>query len=343
MRSGLRRFRRADAADGGPVGLPAHRLQDAGPGGAPGRGVHPDRRVVAAPQRVGRDHGLRHRSARRLRPADRTPGPAVAGCAGVLLDPRLVRAGRDRRQRYVDGGAWSATSVDLVAGLGLDEVFVIAPMVSFHLDRPDHLLARLERTWRVQVTKRCLNEVEKVRAGGPDVTVLGPGAEDLAAIGGNLMDHREAHPRARDLDPHVDRGAARPGPPGSRPPRLGRLMRAYIPVGWAQLRELDATGRLGGPLRLCTVDPTLARRVTGGRRGGVGVRGAAGRRAVLGGPRRRRRGSGPRGRAPRCADRARRRVGHVRPDRSAGATPRPCSPPISSGSPFRRSRYLLGT
>lgn len=93
--------------------------------------------------------------------------------------------------RYVDGGAWSATSVDLVASLGLDEVYVIAPMVSFHMDRPDHLLARLERTWRVQVTKRCLNEVEKVRAGGTDVTVLGPGAEDLAAIGGNLMDHEK--------------------------------------------------------------------------------------------------------------------------------------------------------
>ncbi len=91
-------------------------------------------------------------------------------------------------RRYVDGGAWSATSADLVANMGLDEVYVIAPMVSFYMDRPDHLLARLERTWRVQVTKRCLSEVEKVRAGGTDVTVLGPGAEDLAAIGGNLMD-----------------------------------------------------------------------------------------------------------------------------------------------------------
>ncbi|MDH3958006.1 MAG: patatin-like phospholipase family protein [Actinomycetota bacterium] len=91
-------------------------------------------------------------------------------------------------RRYVDGGAWSATSVDLLADMGLDEVYVIAPMVSFHMDRPDHLLARLERTWRVQVTKRCLSEVEKVRASGTDVTVLGPGAEDLAAIGGNLMD-----------------------------------------------------------------------------------------------------------------------------------------------------------
>jgi NTE family protein len=33
-------------------------------------------------------------------------------------------------RRYVDGGAWSATSADLLANMGLDEVYVIAPMVA---------------------------------------------------------------------------------------------------------------------------------------------------------------------------------------------------------------------
>lgn len=89
---------------------------------------------------------------------------------------------------YVDGGTWSATNADLMAGQGLDEVFVIAPMVSFHFDRPATMTARLERRWRVQVTKRCLREVEKVRSTGADATVLGPGPEDLEAIGANLMD-----------------------------------------------------------------------------------------------------------------------------------------------------------
>lgn len=89
---------------------------------------------------------------------------------------------------YVDGGACSSTSVDLLAGLELDEVYVVAPMVSFAMDRPDHLLAKIERRWRVQVTKRCLREVEKVRTRGTDVTVIGPGPEDLAMIGANLMD-----------------------------------------------------------------------------------------------------------------------------------------------------------
>lgn len=89
---------------------------------------------------------------------------------------------------YVDGGACSATSVDVVAQAGLDEVYVVAPMVSFTYDSPDSVMARLERRWRVQVTKRCMNEVAKVRAAGTKVTVIGPGAEDLEAIGGNLMD-----------------------------------------------------------------------------------------------------------------------------------------------------------
>lgn len=90
-------------------------------------------------------------------------------------------------RRYVDGGACSATNVDLAAGLGLSEVFVLAPMVSFALDHPTHWRARAERRWRLRVTRRCLREVAKVHRTGTDVTVLGPGPEDLEAIGANLM------------------------------------------------------------------------------------------------------------------------------------------------------------
>ena len=90
---------------------------------------------------------------------------------------------------YIDGGAWSATSVDLLAGVDLDEVYVLAPMLSFAMDQPNTVLGRMERRWRVQVTKRCLTEVDKVRAGGADVVVLGPGPEDLEAMGANVMDN----------------------------------------------------------------------------------------------------------------------------------------------------------
>lgn len=90
---------------------------------------------------------------------------------------------------YIDGGAWSATSADLLANLGLDEVYVLAPMLSFAMDQPNSVLGRMERRWRVQVTKRCLHEVGKLRSGGTSVIVLGPGPDDLEALGANVMDN----------------------------------------------------------------------------------------------------------------------------------------------------------
>jgi NTE family protein len=89
--------------------------------------------------------------------------------------------------RYVDGGACSSTNVDLAAGYDLERVFVLAPMVSFAMDAPRHWQARAERRWRERVTRRCLREVAKVYADGTEVTVVGPGPEDLEAIGSNLM------------------------------------------------------------------------------------------------------------------------------------------------------------
>ena len=89
--------------------------------------------------------------------------------------------------RYVDGGACSATSVDLFAGLGLDEVYVLAPLVSLEMDHPRSLLVRMERRWRSVVTRRCLHEIDKLQADRTKVTLLAPGPEDLQEIGGNVM------------------------------------------------------------------------------------------------------------------------------------------------------------
>ncbi len=91
---------------------------------------------------------------------------------------------------YIDGGAWSATSADVAGAAALDEVYVVAPMVSFEADEPGNLLSRLERRWRGSVTRRCLSEVAELEAQGTQVTVLGPGPDDLEAMGGNIMDGR---------------------------------------------------------------------------------------------------------------------------------------------------------
>lgn len=100
-------------------------------------------------------------------------------------------------RRYVDGGTLSPTSLDLLAGRGLDEVIVLAPMASFDYDDPTTMVAKGERRFRRAMTRRILVEAGKVRRSGASVTILGPGREDLEAIGVNLMDYRR---RAAVLD-----------------------------------------------------------------------------------------------------------------------------------------------
>jgi NTE family protein len=102
--------------------------------------------------------------------------------------------------RYIDGGTASSTSVDLLADQELDEVYVLAPMASFDYDRPAGVAARLERRFRRTVTRRMLSEAATVRRAGVSVTMLGPGREDLEAMGANLMDPRR---RLRVLETSV--------------------------------------------------------------------------------------------------------------------------------------------
>ena len=89
---------------------------------------------------------------------------------------------------YVDGGAVSATAIDVLAHAGLDEVYVVAPMVSFAMDRPRSVTARVERRWRAEVTRTARREAAVVRATGTVVRMIGPGPEDLTVIGANMMD-----------------------------------------------------------------------------------------------------------------------------------------------------------
>jgi NTE family protein len=104
------------------------------------------------------------------------PSAVMASCA----IPGWYQPVRIGTHRYIDGGAWSSTNLDLMIGLGLDEVFVLAPQVSFVKDAPTQ--------WRNRVTLRVLRELARVHADGAEVTVLGPGEEDLEAFGSNLMD-----------------------------------------------------------------------------------------------------------------------------------------------------------
>jgi NTE family protein len=147
---------------------------------------HPRTWIVA----MDYDTGRRVAFGREGAPTAELRDAVMASCAIPGWYAPVAIGGR----RYVDGGACSPTSVDLVMRLELDEVVVLSPMTSLRYDRPTAVAARIERRFRRLSSKRVVGEVKKVAAAGTKVTFLGPGAEDLEVIGANMMD-----PRRREL------------------------------------------------------------------------------------------------------------------------------------------------
>lgn len=92
-------------------------------------------------------------------------------------------------RRYVDGGACSPTSVDLLADEDLDVVYVFAPLATIG-GSPSSPAGRLEHLLRSMVSRRVRKEADVVRESGTRIVLLAPGPVDLDAIGANVMDPR---------------------------------------------------------------------------------------------------------------------------------------------------------
>ncbi|MFF2028356.1 patatin-like phospholipase family protein, partial [Streptomyces sp. NPDC058171] len=93
-------------------------------------------------------------------------------------------------RRFVDGGAASTASADLVLPLALDEVIVLAPMASTGRI-PGRRAARIERRMLRNWMSAGLDaEVARLEAAGTRVLRLDATAEDLAVMGPNFMDGR---------------------------------------------------------------------------------------------------------------------------------------------------------
>jgi len=186
---------------------------------------------------------------------ERVPFGRTGACPATLAEavmascaiPGWYQPVRIGDHRFIDGGAWSSTNLDLLAGEGLDEVFVLAPRASFDADAPTQWATRLERQWRSRVTRRVLREASTVHRRGTEVTILGPGREDLEAMGGNLMDlSRRPAVIETSLRTSVlalrepDLLPARQKIEGSRP----TMTRVYIPLNASGLRSLSTDGAI---------------------------------------------------------------------------------------------------
>jgi NTE family protein len=132
------------------------------------------------------DSGQRVVFGREGAPLAPLPDAVIASCSIPGWYEPVTINGR----RYVDGGVRSPTSLGLLAGAGVDEVYVLAPMASIESDSPRKPHERLERRLRWLMTHALLRDAHTLRARGIKVTVITPGPEDLAVMGVNLMDPR---------------------------------------------------------------------------------------------------------------------------------------------------------
>lgn len=141
---------------------------------------HPDTRMVAYDvgrgERVvfGADRGLKATVGEALRASWAIPG----------WMPPVTIGGR----RYVDGGAASTASVDLIGPDDADLVYVIAPMASSPGVRVSGPGGLVEYGFlRRPMSARLATEVAVVRARGQQVVTIVPSARDLAGLGANFM------------------------------------------------------------------------------------------------------------------------------------------------------------
>ncbi|MGW5382356.1 patatin-like phospholipase family protein [Nocardia sp. NPDC003963] len=96
---------------------------------------------------------------------------------------------------YVDGGAASTASVDLIGTGEADEIYVIAPMAAATGVRAPGLGGRAEQyLLRNPMSQEFRREIDEVRNRVRTVVAITPGRDDMRGLGWNFMrrDHRRA-------------------------------------------------------------------------------------------------------------------------------------------------------
>ena len=115
---------------------------------------------------------------------------AVAASCAIPGFYRPVEIGG---RRYVDGGMYSASNLDLLADKDLDLVICLNPTSTLERSSPVNPLDRVAEAVRRGAGRRLGYEAKKVRATGTEVVLIQPQADDLALMGRNLMRRKGRH------------------------------------------------------------------------------------------------------------------------------------------------------
>ena len=96
-------------------------------------------------------------------------------------------------RRYVDGGLYSNSNLDLLRDEELDLVICLNPTSSLYPMRAWNPAERLAALARRDSGRRLGSEAKKLRAAGTHVVLIQPTGKDLEVMGPNLMSRRRRH------------------------------------------------------------------------------------------------------------------------------------------------------
>ena len=97
-------------------------------------------------------------------------------------------------RRYVDGGLWSTSNLDILRNAELDLVICLNPTSSLHPTLAWNPAERIAAATRAMSGRRLGSEAKKLRAKGTGVVLIQPTDEDLDQMGANLMSRRNRNP-----------------------------------------------------------------------------------------------------------------------------------------------------
>ncbi|MFL5779864.1 MAG: patatin-like phospholipase family protein [Thermoleophilaceae bacterium] len=97
-------------------------------------------------------------------------------------------------RRYVDGGLWSTSNLDILRASELDIVICFNPTSSLHPPFAWNPAERVASVARGASGRRLGSERKKLVAAGTEVILIQPVGEDLAVMGPNLMSSKNRNP-----------------------------------------------------------------------------------------------------------------------------------------------------
>ncbi|MEA2481757.1 MAG: hypothetical protein QOJ07_3679 [Thermoleophilaceae bacterium] len=146
---------------------------------------HPNTWIIAC------DYADGHRVA--FGRADAPPAELADAVAASCAIPGFYRPVDIAGRRYVDGGLWSTSNLDVLRGANLDVVICLNPTSSLYPPHAWNPAERLAGMVRRGAGRRLGWEARRLRSAGTEVVLIQPTREDLDVMGVNLMSSRRRH------------------------------------------------------------------------------------------------------------------------------------------------------